>query len=185
MTLTAEQRLAFAVHEAAHAVVGTLFGATIRRAEIVRGGPRTDPDGHAGFCLYDPFDLDAEVHDREITAAGTIAEAVFHHGPKPTERQIDALLTKNSSDRDVLRRAYFASGGMEPMTPTAEVLPLVLRCWEPIAKLAVRLDREGDIRHTDVLAALSIPAGSSPDVVAHRAMLIRSGSRPPKAPAAV
>lgn len=187
MTLTAEQceRFAPAIHEAGHAVVGVLFGATIHRAKVVRGGPRTNPRGHGGFCIYDEFDFATEIHSREITAAGTIAEAVLWHGPSPTARQIDALLAKNGSDRADLRRMYFASGGRELMTPTAEVLPLVLRCWEPIAKLAVRLDREGDIRHTDVLAALSIPPGSSPDVVALRAASIRSGSRPPKTTAAV
>lgn len=180
MTLTDEQRLAVATHEAAHAVIGTLFGAQVRRAEIVRGGPRTNPGAVTGFCHYDTFDFAAEAHRREVIAAGTIAEAVFHHGPSPTERQIDALLATNPDDRNELRRAYFASGGRQPMVPTAEVLPLVLRCWEPIAHLTLRLDSHGEIRHTDVLAALSIPAGSSEDAVALRAASIRSGSRPVK-----
>ena len=63
--------------------------------------------------MYEPFDFATEVRHRDITAAGTIAEAVFHHGPAPTFRQIDALLAKNASDRAELRRMCLAVG--EPL----------------------------------------------------------------------
>lgn len=178
MTLTDEQcaRLAPAFHEAGHAVIGLLHGAEIHRAEVLRGGPRTNPGGVGGYCMYEPFDFATEVHNRQITAAGTIAEAVFHHGPRPTTRQVDALLAKNGSDRDDLRRMCYAAG--EPVGVPDTVLPLVLRCWEPICKLAVRLDRGDSIEQKDVLAALSIPAKSSPGVVARYASSIRSGAVP-------
>ena len=152
MKLTDEQRtrLAPSFHEAGHAVVGVLHGAEIHRAEVVRGGPRTNPGGVAGFCRYEPFGIEATARHREITAAGTIAEAVL----------------------------WFGSGGMQPMVPTAEVLPLITRTWPSIAELATRLTKHGSIDHKDVLTALSIPAGASPDVVAHYAASIRSGSVP-------
>ena len=141
MKLTDEQRtrLAPSFHEAGHAVVGVLHGAEIHRAEVVRGGPRTNPGGVAGFCRYEPFGIEATARHREITAAGTIAEAVLWFGRSPTAHQIDALLTKNSRDRADLRRMYFASGGMQPMVPTAEVLPLITRTWPSIAELTTRL----------------------------------------------
>ncbi len=178
MTLTAERRhLAAAHHEAGHAVVGVLSGATIDRAEVLRGGPRTDPAAVGGFCRYDPFDFATETRHREITAAGTIAEAVFLHGPAPTAREIDQVLTGNGRDRSELRRMCFAIG--EPLTvPTAEVLPLVVQCWASIEELAARLVEHGEVRHTDVLAALRIPADASQQLTAQHVASIRSGSVP-------
>lgn len=175
MNLTAERRHAAAAHhEAGHAVVGVLSGATIDLAEVVRGGSRTNPGGIGGFCRYDLFDFAAETRRREITAAGSIAEAVFLHGPSPTARQIDQVLMTNGRDRSELRQMCLAVG--EPLiVPTAEVLPLVVRCWPSIEELAARLSREGQIRHTDVLAALSIP---SPELTAQHVAAIRSGSDP-------
>lgn len=179
VTLTDEQRnrLAPAFHEAGHAVVGVLHGATVGRAELVRGGPRTNPDGTFGVCRYESFDFIAEARRRDIAAAGTIAEAVVRFGPEPTPRQIDQVLARNSNDRAELRRLCFAAG--EPVSvPTAEVLPLVTRCWPSLAELAHRLVKDGEFGHSDVLAALSIPAGASADVVARYASAIRNGSIP-------
>ena len=177
-SLTDEQRnrLAPAFHEAGHAVVGVLHGATVGRAELVRGGPRTNPDGTFGSCRYQVFDFIAEAHRRDIVAAGTVAEAVIRLGPDPTPRQMDSVLTRNRSDRDEIQRLCFAAG--EPVAVPTEVLPLVTRCWESIADLALRLTQHGEADHTDVLAALKIPGGASADVTAHYAAAIRSGRAP-------
>lgn len=165
--------LSVAAHEAGHAVVSVLVGGQIDHAEVLRGGPRTDPRGRAGFCRQH-FGLVAGQRRGEMFAAGTAAQAVALYGPRPTLAQLEALLAHNSGDREELRRLNFASGE-SVVTSVQEVLPLVLRVWPSIAKLAVDLDARGSIGHADVTAAL----GLSGDRARHPFELanIRSGLR--------
>lgn len=163
-----------AAHEAAHAAVAVLSGAHVQRAEVLRGGPRTNPEGVAGVCRYGKLGDIAALRWSDITAAGTAGEAIWQHGRQPTRTQLSALLDKNSHDRDEL--ATLTRPHREtPMQPLTAVLPLVLRCWEPIARLASQLHHDGEIDHAAVLAALGIPSDAD---ALHYAASIRSGSRP-------
>lgn len=169
-------QLGIAAHEAAHAVTAVLAGARISRVVMVRGGPRTNPGGAAGVCRYarqdDSLAAVVETQRHLITAAGSVAEAVWHHGPRPTSRQIDRFLDVNTRDRAELRTIAYALG--EPPRPR-EVLPTVLRCWPAIAEVGRRLFTEGSASHTDVLRALGIAAEQdAPSLLA----AIRNGQRP-------
>jgi hypothetical protein len=170
----AERRqLGTAVHEAAHAAIGVLSGAVIDRAEVVRGGPRTNPDGVSGYCSYDRT-FASDLRQADITAAGTAGEALWHHGQRPSSVQLSALLEQNAHDRDKL--AALARPHRErPLDALTAAMPLVLRCWGPIARLASQLHFDGEINHAAVLAALGIPNAEDAH---HHAAMIRSGATP-------
>ncbi len=141
-----------ALHEAAHAAISVLCGAEVDRAEVFPPGV-TLPDGARGYCRYMPFGIETEQRKPLIWAAGAVAEAVLLHGRAPTRAQVDALLAVHGTDGEELQRLAFAAGTVpDPLA----VLPLVLRAWPAISKLAVKLDIAGVIHHSDVTAALGL-----------------------------
>jgi hypothetical protein len=162
------RRIALAVHEAGHAVVGALYGATIERAAL-------DDDGADGECEFaaDTFGSTARAHRPLIAAAGAVAAAVFDHGPRPTLRQIEAHL--EGSDREELRLASLSSVE-SPTAPLTDVLPVVLRCWPAIGEVATALALGEEITHADVSAALGLTDCGGPG--SFELALIRSGSAP-------
>lgn len=166
-------QLGTAAHEASHAALAVLSGAVIDRAEVARGGPRTNPGGAAGYCSYDRT-FASDLRQTDITAAGTVGEAIWHHGQRPSSVQLSALLNQNHQDRDKLA-ALTRPHRETPMAPLNNVLPLVLRCWQPIARLAAKLHCDGQIDHAAVLAALGIPNAEDAELYA---AMIRSGSTP-------
>jgi hypothetical protein len=104
----------------------------------------------------DSFGPSARAYRSPIAAAGAVAAAVFHHGPRPTLRQVEAQL--EGSDREELRLESLSS--LQPLsTPLTEVLPAVLRCWSAVSGLAKDLYLGREISHADVCAALGLTDG--------------------------
>lgn len=165
------------VHEAGHAVVAVLHGRTVRRAEVLRSGRTITAAGTTatvgGFTLYEDTVPNATAAVI-VAAAGTAAEAMFHHGQHPTRFQLDALVERNTHDLAVLRRhAYRVDRPI--LDAVADVLPLVRRCWGPIVNLGIELETGNSIGHKDVLRALGIPSGDDTEAYA---AAIRSGQSP-------
>jgi hypothetical protein len=170
LTTTQRERLAVAVHEAGHAVIGALHGATVSGLRVLSV---VDSEGRNGFCSYKPFSGPVGAYWGRILAAGPMAEAVFRYGPQFNSGQLAALLDARHTDRDELARLAFSHGGMT--VPSTEVLPLLTRCWSSVAELATRLYTHGSATHRDVLDALGVPGTS---VQQHHAAAIRSGAVP-------
>ncbi|TDZ77067.1 hypothetical protein [Mycobacteroides salmoniphilum] len=167
--------LGHAAHEAAHAAIGVLSGARIQTAEVLRGGPRTGHlSGVAGQCRYSRTPI-SDIRQADITAAGTVGEAIWHYGGRPTSHQLDTLLDKNAQDRNKLADLTRDHHGTTPSDSLSAVLPLVLRCWPSIARLASQIHHDGPVDHAAVLAALGIP--STEDALFHAAQ-IKAGQRP-------
>jgi hypothetical protein len=82
-------------------------------------------------------------------------------------RDMRRMLAKNSSDDKML----CAAGGPGAAIGVAELLE---RCWPSVITLAQKLLRDGEVRHSDVCAALQIP----PKDNGHHLSLIRSGCAP-------
>lgn len=170
ITATQRQRLAVAVHEAGHAVVGALHGATVTRLRVLSS---VDREGRSGFCAYRPFNGPVGASWGRILAAGPLAEAVFRHGPQFSSGQLAAVLDAQHFDRDELRRLAFARGG--PAVPRTELMPLLLRCWPSVAELATRLYTDGSATHQDVLDSLGCPSAA---LQSHYAASVRAGAVP-------
>jgi hypothetical protein len=168
LTANDRRRLCLAAHEAGHAVVGVIYGATIERATLTA-------DGRDGQCEFaaDSFGPSARTHRPLIAAAGAVAAAVFRYGPRPGLHKIDALL--EGSDREELRLASLRSLHTPSETLT-EVLPVVLRCWTAIGQLATDLHSGREITHADVCAALGLTDGGGPG--SFELAMIHSGSTP-------
>jgi hypothetical protein len=162
------QRIALAVHEAGHAVVGVLYGATIERAALADDGT----DGQCEFTAAS-FGPTPRAYRSHIAAAGAVAAAVFHHGPRPALRQIEAQL--EGSDREELRLASLSSLQSCPAALT-EALPVVLRCWGAIGEVAATLALGDEIGHADVCVALGLTDCGGPG--SFELAIIRSGSAP-------
>lgn len=148
--LSPDQRtlVGLAVHEAAHAVVGAIYGATIDAVTLTA-------DTSTGSCDFtaESFGASAAAFRPRIAAAGAVAAAMFHHGPRPTPHQMDAHL--HGPDREELRAAAFAS--MQPMSaPLTAVRPIVRQCWSAIVELATGLCFGDQIGHTEVCSALGL-----------------------------
>ena len=165
---TDRQRLGLAVHEAAHAVVGVLHGATVESATLTA-------DGSDGDCTFtsEVFATSTRGHRSLIAAAGAAAAAVFHHGPQPSLRQVEAQL--GDSDREDLRLTSLSSRQSLPEQLT-EVLPVVLRCWSAIGTLAAGLYLGNELSHADVCTALGLADGGGPGSL--ELAIIRSGGAP-------
>lgn len=69
-------RLALALHEAGHAVVGAVYGASTEQATL-------SADGSHGFCTFtaDASGPSAYADRPRIAAAGAVAAAMLAHGP--------------------------------------------------------------------------------------------------------
>lgn len=156
MTFTPDTALAVAAHELGHGVVAAWSGARLDRVELVLGGRRTAPTAAIGLCRYSSESFATDEAERAICAAGTAAEAVYRHGPRPTSAQLWHLLTtKNTRDYRALTQLCHARG-QNPMGALTEVLPLVLANWTQIATLAAQLHRDGEVGSADVSAALGM-----------------------------
>ena len=172
LTAAERERLGLCVHEAAHAVVGVLNGATVERATLTEGGT----DGTCDFTA-DSFAHDCTRYHRAlVAAAGPAAAATFHHDDRVTVRQIERHL--GSSDREELRLASLHSYTSADEQLGA-ALPVVRRCWRPIGALAAKMFAGHEIGHDDVLTALGVTDGGGPHSV--ELATIRNGSAPWKA----
>lgn len=164
-----------AIHEGSHAVVGTVLGGRVTVAEAWPAG--RGEGGRDGQCRFASLGILGEEHQHLILAAGAVGAAVFAHGPQPTDRQIDALLAPGrgarGSDFEQLRMMALTASADVP--PARAVLPLVLRVWPAISRLAVQIEQRGSVGHDDVCRAL----GLSEDRALHSFELanIRAGMR--------
>lgn len=157
-----------AVHEAAHAVVGTVYGAEVDRATIA-------DDGSSGCCQFTgaSFGVTPTRYRAHIAAAGAVAAAMLGYGPRPRLVQVDALLSPG--DKEELRLAAVANG-LPISSPLMAVQPLIRHCWHSIACLASDLVVKREIRHQDVYAAMGLPL--DPDQAGLQLGEIRSRSAP-------
>lgn len=153
------ERIGLAAHEAGHAVVGVVYGATIDQASLTAS---LTADGSRGVCSFeaDSFEASARAYRSHIAAAGAVAAAMFHHGPRATWHQIDDHL--HGPDRDELRAAAFGGYGQPMSAPLTAVRPLVQRCWTPIVKLATEMYFGRSIGHDDVCTALGLTDDGGP-----------------------
>lgn len=148
------ERITVSVHEAAHAVVGAVYGATIDRANLTA-------DGNDGQCSFDAdsFGPTAHAYRTHIAAAGAAAAAMLHHGRRPTALQMDNYL--HGTDRDELRVAAFTA--VQPMhAPLLAVQPVVVQHWAAITELATAVCFGEEVGHTEVCAALGLTDGGGP-----------------------
>ncbi len=162
------ERITVSVHEAGHAVVGAVYGATVERAALTA-------DGSDGQCAFpaDSFGVSAHAYRSHIAAAGAVAAAMFHHGRRPTARQMDNHLY--GSDRDELRAAAFTA--VAPMhAPLQAVQPVVLQHWAAIVDLATGMYFGNEIGHAHVCAALGLSDEGGP--YSAELARIRSGGVP-------
>ncbi len=155
--------LSTASHEAAHAVIAAVHGATVDRAEVVRsGGKNTTGTAHLGYTRYLPFDAMTRLDVPLIAAAGAAGEAIFRHG-KPTLTEVWHLLNSGHKHDAAQVEQLSLAKGINPIEPVGLVMPITNRCWPSIARLANGLFRGGEIRHNDVLQALNIPSAEDAD----------------------
>lgn len=169
LVLTADDRrvITLAVHEAGHAVVGTIYGAKLDHAALA-------DDNADGLCRFTgaSFGATPNRYRPEIAAAGAVAAAVFTHGPRPRLHQVEQLL--GPDDRRELHLAALANGG--PISgPIMAVMPVVTRCWDSISELAATLALDGEIVHRDVCTALRLSV--DPDRAAFQIAILRSALR--------
>lgn len=139
--------MAAAMHESGHCVASVIFGPGIERAVLTPNNRH-----HAGFTEHNNRPDAVGMHPL-ITAAGPMAEARHRFGPRPTQRQVFAVLDVNSHDYATPR----ASGNPSP----TDAAPLLDRCWTAVIELARVLDERGEIGEGDVLAALRVPPGDA------------------------
>lgn len=155
---TAErEHLARCVHEASHSVVAALYGGAVVAAEVYRGGPRTDPQGRVigGLCDFTNDDTGTTVaHRSQIVAAGVAGESVWRFGPRPSIGQMNEVMAMNGLDARELRRL---AGAFSAPLPPHTMLPLVLRCWPAVARLAHQLNVGTPVAHEQVCAAMGMP----------------------------
>lgn len=161
-------RVALALHEAGHAVVGAVYGATTEQATL-------SADSAHGLCTFtaDSFGPSAHAYRPHIAAAGAVAAAMLAHGPRPALHHIERHL--HGPDRHELHTMSLST--MQPMSASLlAVRPLVSQCWGAIADLATSLYFGDEIGHSDVCAALGITDGGGP--ASMQLALLRSGSGP-------
>ncbi|UGQ43401.1 hypothetical protein [Rhodococcus aetherivorans] len=147
-TMTARERAAVCVHEAAHAVVAALHGARIETVALTPGHP-----DHAGRCDH-TGNLTASA-EAAVTYAGPYAEARYVYGTHPSWREIKSVLddqcnSNGTGDYDLL----VASAGPTPRG----VERLIDTAWPAVVTVARQLNAEGRADHAAVCAALGIPA---------------------------
>jgi len=150
--------LSLAVHEAAHAVVGVIFGAQVQRVSLT-------VDGSSGRTDFDPDSFAAgspAVYRSYIAAAGAVAEAMLSHGPRPTLQQIEARLC--GSDREELHLEAMTNLRPVPI-PAADLTALLSRCWTAVADLAADIYLGSGVSHVDVCRALGLSDEGGPGSV--------------------
>lgn len=149
LTEAERDRLALAIHEAGHAVMGTLLGGTIKAAVVGEGATF----GLAGETVFDEL---PEYHHASVAYAGPLAESRFRHGPTPRVDQVWAVLD-GCGARD--QTAIVAAVGVSRPPNSAMIAKHLKTCWSSIATVANRLYFEGEVRHVDVCAALGVTDG--------------------------
>lgn len=173
---TAErEHLAKCVHEASHAVVAALYGGQVVAAEVYRGGPRTDPQGRiiGGLCDFTNDDTGrTAAHRAEIVAAGVAGESIWRFGPRPSIGEVNSVMAMNGLDARELRRL---AGAFSVPLPAHTMLPLVLRCWPAVARLAHQLYLGTAVAHAEVCCALNMPPR---DNLNHRHFILQGGTVP-------
>lgn len=174
------ERLAYAVHEGGHAAINVVLGGEVNAAEVFLhrdGPPIIDRDGRQlnGLCTMVPMSTVTGARGHLIAAAGPAAEAVVRYGRSPTPAQIVRILAGQRDFEDLRRYALTAGAMVTPTAPVREVMPLVLRCWPAIVKLAAQMDDGHQVTHPDVTAALGLSQDRS--LHAFEVANIRAGLR--------
>ncbi len=129
----AKTRLASCRHEAAHVVIGKLFGLKVRRAHVPL--KRGKHKGGYGFVEYGSLRRIGPVQFGVIAMAGSVAEHMWHGTPK---------FLASSFDFEDLRKAGFR--GEDFRIIWEETSRLVRRNKGKIWALAKRLDAGKVIR---------------------------------------
>lgn len=132
------------VHEAGHALMGTLLGGRLRLA-LVASGAVTGRRGLTSFS-----DLDPAFH-AAVAYAGPWAQARFLAGCRPTQHQVYAQVN-NSGRCDCAM--IEACGGLNSVGP--ETSYHLERRFPAVTALAARILRQGEIHHSDVLEVLGL-----------------------------
>ncbi len=159
-------RLAVAVHEAAHAVAGAGLGAELHTAILPPKGMLLP-----GRLKGQTFFRDHPHGTAELIAyAGPWAQAKFQAGGRrPTQREFfDLLNSTGCHDRRVLT----AAGGTHE---GAGVVPILDRCWDAVLTVARKLYNVGEAHRDDVLSALGITDGGG--YYSSQLASLRSGCR--------
>ncbi len=141
------RRMALAIHEAAHAVVGTVFDRDVEVSRLIAGD--ADYAGETRFCPLEGLNLPPVV-----LAAGVTAQSRFVHGTWHPSRVQLAALRHGCGRHD--HAALLASGD-----PYVDPTPVVRRLYPAITELAVELYHAGEAGPGHVLAALGVPRGPS------------------------
>ncbi|TXH21491.1 MAG: hypothetical protein E6R06_19755 [Mycobacterium sp.] len=160
-------------HEAAHAVVGAIYGGEVRTAtanpkratEIGGEHFEAELNGVVAFAVQ-PTRPDL------MHLAGPVAHARFNAGGRrmPTRREVDRMLDGGGHhDLDAI-----TASGATVTNVFAEVNSLVDRCWGSIVALAQRIHAEGEVGHATVLDVLGVPETGG----AMALSLLRGGARP-------
>lgn len=152
LTEAERDRLAIAIHEAGHAVMGTLLGGRLHTAVVAEGATF----GLTGETVFDEL---ADHFTASTAYAGPLAEARFRFGPTPRVDQVWAVLDGCGS-RD--QTAIVAAVGVSRPPNSAMIAKQLTTCWSSIATVANRLYFEGEVRHADVCAALGVTDGGGP-----------------------
>ncbi|QTI66869.1 hypothetical protein [Gordonia polyisoprenivorans] len=160
-TKARRDRFATAIHEAAHAVIATIYGGEISSAVLTPD----DPDS-GGRVTYKTTFTDQRRAD--ICFAGPYAEAFARHGGPPTSRGLRLQLDRHAFDARAIRESGDHSG---------QVPRLVANCWGSITGLAHQLYTDGKISQPDVDRALFLPLDDA-DARSFALANIRSGATP-------
>jgi len=161
------------IHEAGHALVAAVYGATIREVIVAR----SKVTGQLGRTTFDALDDDpATARWRAASCyAGPWAHARFvaltQGRDRPTSHDIGRIM-QYSGDGDGLKLQRL--GG----TDRPAVAEVLIRCWPNVVSLAKVLHRTGHAGHAHVLACLGIEPGGDPAAVDLALMNIRAGAVP-------
>lgn len=162
MTPAARQEMLTAIHESAHAVIATVYGATVEKSVLTPDDPE-----RAGLTTYRQHVTGQRRAD--IVYAGVYGEAFARHGGPPTPRGLRLVMAHHHHDATALRAAG---------DPSGQVPRLVANCWPSITGLARELYASRRISQTDIDKALFLPADADEPTRNHALSLIRSGSVP-------
>lgn len=162
------QLVEVSVHEAAHAVVGTVLGGRVKLATVVGGlAPGSAPIiGNTVFA-----DLPVG-QDAAVAYAGPYAAAYWRAGHRrPSQAEVFAQLRGSGCEDDAILLASAATA-----TAATKVTPLVVACWKPILRLAGKIAADAVVRHRDVTESLGL--SSDGPTCALQLSHIRSGAAP-------
>ncbi|ORB51420.1 M50 family metallopeptidase [Mycobacterium persicum] len=160
--LTAREQMSLrtAIHEAGHAVAGTVVGGRIRSAVL----SDSRVTGLHGLTSYETV---PEGTWASVLFAGPWSEARWLAGRRPSPALLSAILG-GSGYRD--HNALCTAAASDVWTDTTSearltVPPLMEMTWDAVISVAKVIHREGEARHEHVLAALGIDDGGGPGSV--------------------